>query len=518
MEINSESLRFILGIKVKQHRQAAGLSLKQLGERTSLSISYLSEIEKGKKYPKPEKIIQLAQGLGVSFDELVSLQLDDEMNPVTALLNSPLFNDFPLKQFGIGLSDIFDLVTDSPSKAGAFVRTLLEIGRGYDMQVEHFLLASLRSYQKMHLNYFEEIEGQAQAFRDRFPIDTLPIDTPVISLPWLEELLRSQYNCDITYDDFSSTPELNMLRSVCVSPHTLVVNSRLSPQQQKFVLAKEIGYRFMELEERALTSSWIKVESFEQVHNNFKASYFAGALLIPEASLLTDLRQWLAASRFDGDALSAMMDQYDATPEMFVYRMSQLMPHHFGLHKMHYMRLHNEAGVDKYTIAKELNTTTVFTPRGIGPSEHHCRRWVAIGLLKEVGERQAAGETPKLAIAAQRSHFIAQNQTFFNIGVVRPLSLGQNSNTGMALGFLMDDHFHDTVAFSNDTAVPQMDVHETCERCPLTDCESRVAAPSLHNKRQQQSDREQALQHYLENHRRTRRETRPGTKPMQDTH
>lgn len=309
MQINSESLRFILGIKVKQHRQAAGLSLKQLGERTSLSISYLSEIEKGKKYPKPEKIIQLAQGLGVSFDELVSLQLDDELNPVTALLNSPLFNDFPLKQFGIGLSDVFDLVTDSPSKAGAFVRTLLEIGRGYDMQVEHFLLASLRSYQKMHLNYFEEIEGQAEAFRTQFPVAE-----PVISLAWLESLLLNQYQCRVSYDDFSATPELQTLRSLCVSPNKLVVNSRLMPQQQKFVLAKEIGYRFLELEERALTSSWIKVESFEQVHNNFRASYFAGALLIPEAVLLTDLKAWLANKAFDGDALSRMMDRYDATP------------------------------------------------------------------------------------------------------------------------------------------------------------------------------------------------------------
>ena len=68
MTINSESLRFILGIKVKQYRQAAGLSLKQLAQRNELSISYLSEIEKGKKYPKPEKIILLADALGKSYE------------------------------------------------------------------------------------------------------------------------------------------------------------------------------------------------------------------------------------------------------------------------------------------------------------------------------------------------------------------------------------------------------------------------------------------------------------------
>lgn len=496
MEINSESLRFILGIKIKQYRQEAGLSLKQLSERTRLSISYLSEIEKGKKYPKPEKIILLAQGLDKSFDDLVSLQLDDELNPITALLNSPLFKDFPLQQFGIGLTDLFDLVTDSPSKAGAFVRTLLEIGRGYDMQVEHFLLASLRSYQKMHLNYFEELEEQAMAFRRDHGIEP----EAVISLEWLESLLLEQYRCRVEYDDFQQLDDLHSLRSICVSPRKLVVNSRLMPQQRKFVLAKEIGYRYLALAERALTSSWIKVESFEQVYNNFKASYFAGALLIQEPVMLQDLRDWLSQPTFDGDRLSTMMDRYDATPEMFVYRMSQLMPHHFGLHRMHYMRLHNEVGVDKYEIAKELNTTNVFIPRGIGPSEHHCRRWVSVTLLKEVGERQQAGESPQVAIAAQRSRFIAQDQSFFNIAVVRPLSLGQNSNTGMTLGFLIDDHFKETAAFWDDPGVPRMDVHETCERCPLTDCQSRVADPILHQARQKQHNREKALQRYLENH------------------
>ncbi|MFT4675729.1 MAG: transcriptional regulator with XRE-family HTH domain, partial [Reinekea sp.] len=88
MEINSESLRFILGVKIKQFRLTAGFSLKQLSEKTGLSISYLSEIEKGKKYPKPEKIVQIAYALNRTFDELVSLQLDDDLNPLSALLNS----------------------------------------------------------------------------------------------------------------------------------------------------------------------------------------------------------------------------------------------------------------------------------------------------------------------------------------------------------------------------------------------------------------------------------------------
>ena len=52
-----QNLRFILGLKLNQLRKQQSLSLKELADRAGLAISYLSEIEKGKKYPKPGKIL-----------------------------------------------------------------------------------------------------------------------------------------------------------------------------------------------------------------------------------------------------------------------------------------------------------------------------------------------------------------------------------------------------------------------------------------------------------------------------
>lgn len=494
MEINSESLRFILGIKIKQFRQNAGLSLKQLSERTQLSVSYLSEIEKGKKYPKPEKIVLLAHALDRTFDELVSLQLDDDLNPLSALLNSPVLKDFPLQQFGIGLADVFDLVNDSPSKAGAFVRTLLEISRGYDMNVEHFLLASLRSYQKMHHNYFEELEAAANDFRAQNRIQP----SSGISQSWLEALLRDEFQCRIIYDDFSEYPELAPLRSICPSPKKIMINSRLQPQQKKFILARELGYRILKLKERAKTSSWVKVETFDQIFNNFKASYFAGALLIPEQEIAKDIGPWLQNHQFDGDALSALMVKYDSTPEMFLYRMSQVMPSHFGVFKLHYMRLNHDLVRDSIHITKELNLTNVFIPRSIGPGEHQCRRWAATASLKELAKEPH--EMNDVQVSAQRSTFVERGKTFFNIAVVRSKSLGQQTNTGMTLGFLIDDTFKAQASFWNDQDVPDSNVNETCERCPLTDCESRVAEPTLFNTIQQQKARENALDAFMADH------------------
>ncbi|MDN3648460.1 XRE family transcriptional regulator [Reinekea marina] len=494
MEINSESLRFILGIKLKQFRLAEGYSLKQLAERTNMSVSYLSEIEKGKKYPKPEKIIQLAQGLNRTFDELVSLQLDDELNPLSALLNSPILKDFPLQQFGIGLSDVFDLVNDSPSKAGAFVRTLLEISRGYDMNVEHFLLASLRSYQKMHLNYFEELEAVANDFRNQ---NRIPL-TSGVSQSWLESILRDEFQCSVEYDDFSQHPDLKSLRSINPSPRKLWINSQLQPQQKKFVLAREIGYRILRLKERAKTSSWIKVETFDQVVNHFKVSYFAGALLIPEKRLIKDINLWLENTRFDGSALTKLMSEYDATPEMFLYRMSQIMPTHFGVAKMHYMRINHPVGSDVFRINKELNLTNVFIPRGIGPGEHHCRRWAAISGLQQL-DSESIGQG-NVNVLAQRSTFTHQNKTFFNVAVVREKSLGENTNTGMTLGFLIDENFKEKAKFWADESVPILEVNETCERCTIENCESRAEEPTIYNEKNMQERREIALVKFMDEH------------------
>ena len=55
-------------LKLRQLRIDKGYSLSQLSEKSGISISYLNEIEKGKKYPKTEKIIALGEALGCSYE------------------------------------------------------------------------------------------------------------------------------------------------------------------------------------------------------------------------------------------------------------------------------------------------------------------------------------------------------------------------------------------------------------------------------------------------------------------
>src|SRR6185437_4011875 len=148
----------ILGLKVKRLRDARGLTLREMGERTGLSISYLAEIEAGKKYPKLEKILQMARGLGCSYEELVSSKMDGDFDALQALLASPAVHNFPFDLFGVRTGELIKLLTRSPHEITALLRTLQDIANQYNIGPTHFLRAALRSYQELTGNYYPDIE------------------------------------------------------------------------------------------------------------------------------------------------------------------------------------------------------------------------------------------------------------------------------------------------------------------------------------------------------------------------
>ena len=55
--MQEDYIKLIFGLKMKQLRSGKDLSLFKLSKQTGLSKSYLNEIEKGKKYPKTDKIV-----------------------------------------------------------------------------------------------------------------------------------------------------------------------------------------------------------------------------------------------------------------------------------------------------------------------------------------------------------------------------------------------------------------------------------------------------------------------------
>jgi transcriptional regulator with XRE-family HTH domain len=68
--ITGQDLRTILGKGIRFYRQQRQLSQAALAEKADISITFLSKIERGIKYPTSDTLSAIANALGVEVYEL----------------------------------------------------------------------------------------------------------------------------------------------------------------------------------------------------------------------------------------------------------------------------------------------------------------------------------------------------------------------------------------------------------------------------------------------------------------
>ena len=152
-------------MKLRSFRQEKGFGLKQLAALTGLSASYINEIEKRKKVSKSRKNNDISWRIRRWIRWLGFHQYDwSARSNLGTVFSSSVLGSFPFQLFGITFENVMELFTPSHKKAAALISTLMEIPRAYNMNVEQFFLASLRPFQEMHSNYFEEVEELAEKF------------------------------------------------------------------------------------------------------------------------------------------------------------------------------------------------------------------------------------------------------------------------------------------------------------------------------------------------------------------
>ena len=487
-KFKEDYLKFVFSYKLKAFRQRKKMSISDLAEKTKISISYISEIEKGLKYPKPERIAMISQALDVSFDDLVTVKLDEDMNYVSMILNSTIWNEFPFEQFGISIHEIFRLLTDSDNKAAAFIKTIYEIGKNYEMQGEHFLLAALRSFQAINNNYFPQVEEASEKFTGQFQLSFDDIRNVAL----IEKILKKQYGVEVNWRQLSSHPDLGIFRSVykeSSNKKKLYVNPALDDMQRAFVLLKEIAYQFMRLKERSQTFTVFQPKTFNEVYNNFVTSYFAGAALMKQEEIVTDLNQVFRQASWKPELFLHLLEKYVVTPETFLHRLSQILPQFFGFKKLHYMRFLKKNG-EKPNLDRELNNTDVFTARG--SHEHHCAKWLSVSSLEDF---EKVKDQKKYGLYAQKSTFLKSNKEFFNFTICRTLNTNSDIVSSMTLGILNNSDFKVRVKFWDDPMIKRVTVNETCERCYLSEdeCLKRQAPPAIYLKEQAEENVDRLL-------------------------
>ena len=92
------------------------MSAVEFAKKIHLSPSYLTEIEKGRKYPKVAKIMAMARALDKEFDDLVSIKLGPSLAVLETMLASPLVQQFPFAEFGVEIGDLATMLTRPRSK------------------------------------------------------------------------------------------------------------------------------------------------------------------------------------------------------------------------------------------------------------------------------------------------------------------------------------------------------------------------------------------------------------------
>lgn len=479
--LDESQLRLIMGLKLRQLRMEKGMSLAELGVATGISISYLNEIEKGKKLPKPDKISVLANALEVSYDWLVSMKMNKKMAPVAEILQSKMMKEVLLDVFGIDKSQLLDLLARAPVKLNAFLNTVIEISRNYGMRVENFYFSALRSYQEMHENYFSEIEESVDDF---YKIHRF--DAGAIQWETLRDILSKSYNCSVEEDGLSRQPELKELRSVYLPGKRprLLLNVNLNRTQKTFILAREIGFHFLNLTDRPYTTSWVEFDSFEQVLNNFKASYFASALMLHREMLISRISALIGNSSFNASDWMKLLDDFNVSPEILTHRLTSLLPRYFGIQELFFLRFSQKNGTEQFELTKEMHLAGLHNPHANMMHEAYCRRWISINILKNLSFQLKKGIYSSPLCFAQRSRYFGNEKEYLILSFAKPSLEGTGINHSISIGLLLTSQLKKKVQFWNDPAIPIRMVGETCQRCPAADCAERVAEPVVLMKEQ----------------------------------
>ena len=297
----------------------------------------------------------------------------------------------------------------------------------------------------------------------------------------LKKILENEYNYKIEYLNDKANPEFSDVRSLTIpgsQQYRLLLNPQLSSVQRLFIYGREIGYHYLNLKNRLHTTALVEAETFEQLLNNFKASYFASAVIIKRSLLVPRLSAFFNSEVWQPEMLTSMISEFNTTPESFFYRVSNVLPRYFGVNQIFFARFNNFAGQNLFHMTKEMHISRKHYPHTVR-DEHYCRRWVALTVLNDLTDIPEKKRRDTVLCKAQKSTYLDSQDDYLVISFAQPSVTTPNSNVSVSMGIYLDQATKEKLKFLNDPAIPARIVNQTCERCSLYDCQERIAAPSI---------------------------------------
>jgi len=139
-----------------------------------------------------------------------------------------------------------------------------------------------------------------------------------------------------------------------------------------------------------------------------------------------------------------------------------------------------------FYLTKEMHLAKLHTPHGTALSEHYCRRWKALTILKDLEkiQKEEGYDAEEVLCKAQVSEYIDTGNHYLVICLAKPSPPNLKMNSSVTLGFAIDDNLKSMVKFLPDSSLIHRKVNETCERCGAMDCTDRMKPPYVLQKQQ----------------------------------
>lgn len=482
--MSQPSRRLLFGLKLRQLRQERGLSFADLAAITGLSVSYLNEIEKGKKLPRPEKLRDLARGLQCNPAWLAGDDPGPHLAPVAALLDSNFLNELPLDLFGIDPGRVLELLAAAPTRVNAFVSSLVELAQNHALGTDHFYLSAMRAYQELHNNYFPQLEAAARSCREELGIQGLAPDTSV-----LKRALINTFGVRLPPEGLAGHSALDRIRAVYVeNRRELLLHPRLSEDQLRFQLAKEIGFQYLRLQPRPSARNAWPARSFNLVLHNFQAGYFAVALLMEEFEFLGRLEQTLGSGQFASSKMLDWLQEYRVGPEVLFQRFNVITAH-WGLDHVFFQRLIYRHSDRRYLLDKELHLHRTRRRYAGRPDEQYCRRWLSSRLIHRLQEQPSL----QAVTGISKALFEPDAEPWLCLGLARSSAFEPGTHVGLMIGVLLNKDALTRLPFASVASIPEERTGLTCERCPIDDCQERAAPPRILQDKQRRRELREVL-------------------------
>ncbi|MEO1655001.1 MAG: XRE family transcriptional regulator, partial [Bacteroidota bacterium] len=213
--------------------------------------------------------------------------------------------------------------------------------------------------------------------------------------------------------------------------------------------------------------------------------------------LFSDMQNFLSRKHWDSALFLEMMHKYGASPEMFLYRLTSILPKFFGVNALFFLRFNHRIGSEGFVLDKEIHLGGSYNPHSNVQQEHYCRRWISLNILKDL--QAQINQTPGQAICSvQRSKYIDSENEFLCISMARPFAPTPNTNSSLTIGLLLNSETKRKIKFWNDEQIAVREVGVTCERCSLIDCRERVVPPNHFLSQERSKVRQESLEQFIQ--------------------